>query len=340
MCHLVWLNLALGLHSEGLYLHNDSLQALGRPQDMFGDNAIQLKPVLATGLGRALAGFSGPAHIEVLDGKLTGGIYGIGPMGTADFMVFHIHAFTIHLSLLILLKASLYARSSRLVADKVELGFRYPCDGPGRGGTCQISPFDHVFLGLFWAYNSVAVMIFHFFWKLQSDVWGSWAPIAAASGGQGSGQEQGPLGNGLVAGAYPSWAEAGASSGYGLVHLSGGDFSVASPTINAWLRNFLWTQAAQVIQSYGSSTCAYGLIFLGAHFLWAFSLMFLFSGRGYWQELIESLLWAHLKLKLVTHIQPRALSISQGRAVGLFHFAPGGVGCSWAFFISRTPALA
>ena len=42
---------------------------------------------------------------------------------------------------------------------------------------------------------------------------------------------------------------------------------------------------------------AYGLIFLGAHFVWAFSLMFLFSGRGYWQELIESIVWAHNKLK-------------------------------------------
>uniref|UniRef100_A0A251VES0 Putative photosystem I PsaA/PsaB n=1 Tax=Helianthus annuus TaxID=4232 RepID=A0A251VES0_HELAN len=28
-------------------------------------------------------------------------------------------------------------------------------------------------------------------------------------------------------------------------------------------------------------------------FVWAFSLMFLFSGRGYWQELIESIVWAH-----------------------------------------------
>ena len=28
------------------------------------------------------------------------------------------------------------------------------------------------------------------------------------------------------------------------------------------------------------------------HFVWAFSLMFLFSGRGYWQELIESIAWA------------------------------------------------
>ena len=59
-------------------------------------------------------------------------------------------------------------------------------------------------------------------------------------------------------------------------------------TINGWLRDFLWSQSSQVIQSYGSPSAAYGLMFLGAHFVWAFSLMFLFSGRGYWQELIES----------------------------------------------------
>jgi photosystem I P700 chlorophyll a apoprotein A1 len=49
--------------------------------------------------------------------------------------------------------------------------------------------------------------------------------------------------------------------------------------------------------------------------------MFLFSGRGYWQELIESILWSHNKLKA---IQPRALSITQGRAVGVAHYLLGG----------------
>ena len=43
----------------------------------------------------------------------------------------------------------------------------------------------------------------------------------------------------------------------------------------------------------------YGLMFLGAHFIWAFSLMFLFSGRGYWQELFESIVWAQTNSKLL-----------------------------------------
>ena len=99
-------------------------------------------------------------------------------------------------------------------------------------------------------YNSLSIAIFHFSWKMQSDVWGT-------------------------------------INTSGISHITGGNFAQSANTINGWLRDFLWAQSAQVIQSYGSALSAYGLIFLGAHFVWAFSLMFLFSGRGYWQELIE-----------------------------------------------------
>jgi photosystem I P700 chlorophyll a apoprotein A1 len=111
-------------------------------------------------------------------------------------------------------------------------------------------------------YNAISVVIFHFSWKMQSDVWGSIS-------------DQGVV-----------------------THITGGNFAQSSITINGWLCDFLWAQASQVIQSYGSSLSAYGLLFLGAHFIWAFSLMFLFNGHGYWQELIESIIWSHKKLKV------------------------------------------
>ncbi|KAL2928164.1 hypothetical protein RDABS01_001751 [Bienertia sinuspersici] len=38
----------------------------------------------------------------------------------------------------------LYAHSSRLIPDKENLGFRFPFDGPGSGGTCQVSAWDHI----------------------------------------------------------------------------------------------------------------------------------------------------------------------------------------------------
>jgi photosystem I P700 chlorophyll a apoprotein A1 len=153
--HLIYVTIALGLHSFGLYIHNDTLQALGRREDMFADNSIQLKPFFAIWVqSQTLVSFD----TEMLDGKV---VCITQQLGTADFMIHHIHAFTIHVTLLILLKALLYARSSRLVSDKLELGFRYPCDGPGRGGTCQISPYDHVYLAAFWMYNCISVVIFN-----------------------------------------------------------------------------------------------------------------------------------------------------------------------------------
>mgnify|MGYP003321851308 CR=1 FL=1 len=312
--HLNWVCIFLGTHAFGFYIHNDTMRALGRPQDMFSDKAIQLQPIFAqwiqnihllapgTTAPNALATTSYAFGGEVVE---VGGKIAMMPiqLGTADFMVHHIHAFTIHVTVLILLKGVLYARSSKLIPDKANLGFRFPCDGPGRGGTCQSSSWDHVFLGLFWMYNSISVVIFHFSWKMQSDVWGTITPDGTIS------------------------------------HVTGGNFAKSAITINGWLRDFLWSQASQVIQSYGSASSAYGLIFLGAHFIWAFSLMFLFSGRGYWQELIESIVWAHNKLNFAPAIQPRALSITQGRAVGLAHYLLGGIGTTWSFFLARSISI-
>jgi photosystem I P700 chlorophyll a apoprotein A1 len=308
--HLNWVCMFLGFHSFGLYVHNDTMQALGRPQDMFSDTAIQLQPVFAQfvqNIQTLAPGTTAPNQLEPVSYIWGGGIVAVGgkiammPMalGTADFMIHHIHAFQIHVTVLILLKGFLFARNSRLIPDKANLGFRFPCDGPGRGGTCQVSGWDHVFLGLFWMFNTIAIAVYHFSWKMQSDVWGT---IDA---------------DGTIA------------------HITGGNFAQSAININGWLRDFQWAQAAQVIQSYGTSLSAYGLIFLGAHFVWAFSLMFLFSGRGYWQELIESIVWAHNKLNFSPAIQPRALSIIQGRAVGVAHFLLGAIVTIWAFFEAR-----
>jgi photosystem I P700 chlorophyll a apoprotein A1 len=305
--HLNWVCIWLGAHSFGLYIHNDTMRALGRPQDMFSDSAISIQPIFAQWIQNAHAAAAGSTAPNALAGVsevFNGSVVAVGgkvaaapmPLGTADFMVHHIHAFTIHVTVLILLKGVLYARSSRLIPDKANLGFRFSCDGPGRGGTCQVSAWDHVFLGLFWMYNSLSIVIFHFSWKMQSDIWGT-------VNADGSVQ-----------------------------HITNGNFAQSAITINGWLRDYLWAQAVQVINSYGSNTSAYGLMFLGAHFIWAFSLMFLFSGRGYWQELIESIVWAHNKLKVAPAIQPRALSIIQGRAVGVAHYLLGGIATTWAFF--------
>jgi photosystem I P700 chlorophyll a apoprotein A1 len=312
--HLNWVCIFLGFHSFGLYIHNDTMQALGRPQDMFSDTAIQLQPIFAQwvqNIHTLAPGVTAPHALATASYAFGGEVVAVAgkvammpiTLGTADFMVHHIHAFTIHVTVLILLKGVLYARSSRLIPDKANLGFRFPCDGPGRGGTCQVSGWDHVFLGLFWMYNSLSIVIFHFSWKMQSDVWGTVAPDGSVT------------------------------------HVTLGNFAQSATTINGWLRDFLWAQSANVINSYGSALSAYGIMFLAGHFIFAFSLMFLFSGRGYWQELIESIVWAHNKLNVAPAIQPRALSIIQGRAVGVAHYLLGSIVTTWAFFLARAISI-
>ena len=104
-------------------------------EDMFSDNSIQFQ-------GLSLINI----YFSTFNSKV---IAMIQELGTADFMVHYIHTFNIHITLLISVKGVLYSRTSRLISDKVDLGWRYPCDGPGRGGTCQVSPYDHIYLIVF-----------------------------------------------------------------------------------------------------------------------------------------------------------------------------------------------
>ena len=110
--HLIWVTSFLGLHSFSMYIHNDSLQAFCRGEDIFDDNSIQLKPVFAAWVqdtrNRRQKKMS--LDIKILDKKLIGITE---ELGSADFILHHIHAFTIHQALLILCKAILYARNSR-----------------------------------------------------------------------------------------------------------------------------------------------------------------------------------------------------------------------------------
>jgi photosystem I P700 chlorophyll a apoprotein A1 len=177
----------LGFHSFGLYIHNDTMRALGRPQDMFSDSAIQLRPVFAQwiqGLHAGAAGSTAPNALagvsEVFNGSTMWPLVARSlrqrfPSGTADFMVHHIHAFTIHVTVLILLKGVLYARSSRrLIPDKANLGFRFPLRRTGPRwhlpGVCLGPRVPGSVLDVQLPVDRDLPLQS---WKMQSDVWGA-----------------------------------------------------------------------------------------------------------------------------------------------------------------------
>lgn len=63
------------------------------------------------------------------------------PFLESSWFIHHAIALGLHTTTLILVKGALDARGSKLMPDK-DLGFSFPCDGPGRGGTCDISAWD------------------------------------------------------------------------------------------------------------------------------------------------------------------------------------------------------
>ena len=86
---------------------------------MFQDNGMLLKPVFA--IYSSSSSFN--TKMLCLNKKV---ILITLELGTADFIIHHIHAFTIHVALLIYMKAILYARESRSLSSKLELGWLYP----------------------------------------------------------------------------------------------------------------------------------------------------------------------------------------------------------------------
>lgn len=309
--HLSWVCLFLGFHTLGLYIHNDTVIAFGTPEKQ-----ILIEPVFAQWIqassGKAIYGFNIllssdtssslqagqniwlPGWLEAINNSKNSLFLTIGP---GDFLVHHAIALGLHTTTLILVKGALDARGSKLMPDKKDFGYSFPCDGPGRGGTCDISAWDAFYLSVFWMLNTIGWVTFYWHWK-HITIW------------------QGNI----------------------------NQFNESSTYLMGWLRDYLWLNSAPLINGYnpyGMNTLSvWEWMFLFGHLVWATGFMFLISWRGYWQELIETLAWAHERTPLANLIKwkdkPVAMSIVQARLVGLAHFSTGYILTYAAFVIAST----
>ena len=143
--HLSWICLYLGFHTFGVYIHNDSIVAFHE----------QEKQILI----EAVFAFS---YQCIFSATM--------PLGPGDLFAHHAIALGLHVTILILFKGSLHARGSKLMPDKINFAVSFACDGPIRGGTCDISAWDSNYLALFWMLNTGAWITFYFHWKHLS-VW-------------------------------------------------------------------------------------------------------------------------------------------------------------------------
>jgi photosystem I P700 chlorophyll a apoprotein A2 len=154
--HLSWVCLWLGFHTLGVYVHNDTVSAFSEPEKQ-----ILIEPIFATSL----------QSISVSTIMTTSSLI---PLGPGDLLAHHAIALGLHITTLILFKGSLDGTGSKLMPDKIHFGYGFPCDGPGRGGTCDISAWDSFYLATFWMLNTNAWIMFYFHWK-HLTLWSSWS---------------------------------------------------------------------------------------------------------------------------------------------------------------------
>jgi len=292
LSHLSWCSLLLGFHTLGLYVHNDAVVAFGEPYKQ-----ILIEPVFAQYATQSFSNLSGSwFEPAVMYGKP---YFAYSSLGPGDFLAYHAIALGLHVTSLILLKGALDSKGSSLMPDKAQFGYGFACDGPARGGTCDISSWDSFYLAFFWLLNSNSWLMFYFHWK-HLLVW------------QGA----------LV------------------------KFEESSTYLNGWFRDYLWFNSASLIRGYdpvgANDLSVWSWSFLAAHLCWATGFMFLISWRGYWQELIDSIVFMHLKTPFLFDIwdgqfySPVALSIVQARFIGLVHFASGFIVTYAAFVLAAS----
>jgi photosystem I P700 chlorophyll a apoprotein A2 len=185
-----------------------------------------------------------------------------------------------------MLKGSFDSSGSFLIPDKANLGYSFPCDGPGRGGTCDSSGYDSFYLSFFWLLNTISWASFYIHWRHITINYNNIFQF-------------------IEAGSY----------------------------LNGWFRDYLWYNSGTLINGYNAlgvnDIAAFNWIFLFSHLVWATGFMFLISWRGYWQELLETIILVHNRTPFVYSIWntcsvlPMALSIVEARFVGLVHFSVG-----------------
>ena len=95
--------------------------------------------------------------------------------------------------------------------------------------------------------------------------------------------------------------------------------------LNGWFRDYLWFHSSSLITGYNAlganDLSVWSWTFLAAHLCWATGFMFLISWRGYWQELIDIILYMHFRTPILFDLwnanisTPIALSIVQARFI-------------------------
>ena len=152
----------LGYHTLSIYIHNDTCLSSSSHS-----LAISLEPVLSQLVqesgGKHLSNTSStlqqvPSSNKSLSSSLS-------PLDSGDLLTHHSIAVGLHITTLILLKGCIDSKFTYLYPDKTQQHYAFSCDGPSRGGTCDISSWDSFYLSSFWILNTLAWTTFFFHWK-------------------------------------------------------------------------------------------------------------------------------------------------------------------------------
>jgi photosystem I P700 chlorophyll a apoprotein A2 len=159
---LSYVSIYLGCHTLGVYVHNDTCMSFSCPTCTLSLDPT-VSQLIQDSLGKHLSNTSKTfPMVGSLNKSLSSFILSIGP---GDMYAHHSISVGLHVTTLIVLKGCLDARYTHHYPDKIHQHYSFSCDGPSRGGTCDVSSWDSFYLASFWVLNTSAWITFYYHWK-------------------------------------------------------------------------------------------------------------------------------------------------------------------------------
>ncbi len=159
---LTYVTIFLGCHTLGIYVHNDTCMSFTHLTYTLSLDPI-LSQLIQVLVGKHLSNTSNTSQpLLVFNKSFSSFLFALNP---GDLYTHHSISLGLHVTTLILLKGCLDSHFTHHYPDKIQQQYSFSCDGPSRGGTCDVSSWDSFYLASFWELNTLAWITFYYHWK-------------------------------------------------------------------------------------------------------------------------------------------------------------------------------
>ena len=144
-----------GFHTLGLFVHNDCVSTFGHPSSQILIELILFRYLSSDPFFIGLINL-----LNLIISIFSASSSFIRHIDPCDLLVAHAVSLGLHVTLLIVFKWAFDSKGSQVLPDKSSFGYILPCDGPKKGGSCDVSSMGCFLLSSFLGFKFCCLVPF------------------------------------------------------------------------------------------------------------------------------------------------------------------------------------